>query len=193
MKRNKILIYTTVTVLLGGLAYLKAQQLVQNKIQNNEIKQLKSKKILYFNPDIQPDLEEIKEPSNSTFFSAASDKLSENNQNILLRADQLIPFDEVNPDTIKEYCLNNQADYAVVSKIKYFKVGLGKYVFSSQVIVGMKLYNAHGDLLTETQYDTYKKNKRLLGSAENFVKLGTKGALKEVLRCLKLQKTNSST
>lgn len=191
MKRNKILIYTTVTVLLGGLAYLKAQQLVQNKIQNNEIKQLKSKKILYFNPDIQPDLEEIKEPSNSAFFSAASDKLSENNQNILLRADQLIPFDKVNPDTIKEYCLNNQADYAVVSKIKYFKVGLGKYVFSSQVIVGMKLYNAHGDLLTETQYDTYKKNKRLLGSAENFVKLGTKGALKEVLRCLKLQKTKS--
>ena len=46
----------------------------------------------------------------------------------------------------------------------------------------MKLYNADGEFLSESQYDTYKKNKKLIGSAENFVKIGTKGAWKEILK-----------
>ena len=52
----------------------------------------------------------------------------------------------------------------------------------------MKLYNADGEFLSESQYDTYKKNKKLLGSAENFVKIGTKGAWKEILKTIKSQK-----
>jgi hypothetical protein len=174
-------------LLLGGFALLKAQQLVQNKMAQEELKQIQTTKIIYFNPDIYPDLEEIKEPTNYAFFSTITDLLSEN-KSTLLKPDQTISFENTDQETIREYCKNNEADFAVVPRIKYFKVGLGKFVFSSQVIVSMKLYNADGEFLSESQYDTYKKNKKLLGSAENFVKIGTKGAWKEILKTIKSQK-----
>lgn len=62
------------------------------------------------------------------------------------------------------------ADLIVVPKVKYFKVGLGKYVLSNQVIVSMKAYNKMGDFVMEVAYDTYSGNGRLVGSAENSVK-----------------------
>jgi hypothetical protein len=46
----------------------------------------------------------------------------------------------------------------------------------------MKLFDKTGKLVTESSYDTYKKNMRLLGSAENSIKIGTAGALKELLK-----------
>jgi hypothetical protein len=187
MRKNKVLVLSTVTLLLGGFALLKAQQLVQNKMAQEELKQIQTTKIIYFNPDIYPDLEEIKEPTNYAFFSTITDLLSEN-KSTLLKPDQTISFENTDQETIREYCKNNEADFAVVPRIKYFKVGLGKFVFSSQVIVSMKLYNADGEFLSESQYDTYKKNKKLLGSAENFVKIGTKGAWKEILKTIKSQK-----
>jgi hypothetical protein len=49
----------------------------------------------------------------------------------------------------------------------------------------MKLFDAEGNLVTETDYDTYKKNMRLLGSTVNSVKIGTNGAIKGILKQLK--------
>lgn len=185
MKRKKIFIYTTATILLGGLVFLKAQKLVSKNDIIFTNSQKKIDKILYFNPQIIPDLIEIAEPSYQAFFAEISDRISNTSKNSFIRAEQTLDYDNINPNTIVEYCKNNEANFAVVSKIKYFKVGLGKFVFSSQVVVSMKLYNANGKLISETQYDTYRKNKRLLGSAENFIKIGTKGAMKDILKSIK--------
>ena len=102
----------------------------------------------------------------------------------MLRVDSYIPFDSVNADHIKEFCKNNNAQFAVVPKVKYFKVGIGKYVFSNQVIVSMKLYDATGKFLAEADYDTFKKNARILGSAENSIKIGTEGAMNFIAKDL---------
>ncbi|MEG1591399.1 MAG: pyruvate decarboxylase, partial [Chryseobacterium sp.] len=62
---------------------------------------------------------------------------------------------------------------------------LGKYVFSNQVVVSMKLFDAEGNLITSSEYDTYRKNMRLLGSTENSIKIGTNGAMKNILKELR--------
>lgn len=148
-------------------------------------KDAKTYQILYFNPEVFPDIEEIKEPTYLAFFTALSDQLSASKSNKLLRVDYNISFDEPESGIIAEFCENNNAQYAVVPKVKYFKVGFGKYVFSNQVIVSMKIYNATGELIAETSYDTYRKNGRLLGSAENSIKIGTNGALKNINKILR--------
>jgi hypothetical protein len=103
----------------------------------------------------------------------------------MLKTETQISFDSIDKKTISDYCLNNDADFAVIPKVKYFKVGIGKYVFSNQVIVSMKLFDAEGNLITETDYDTYRKNMRLLGSTVNSVKIGTNGAIKDILKQLR--------
>jgi hypothetical protein len=167
------------TFLLVGVISVKAQKNADSK----------TKKILYFNPEVEPDIEEIKEPTNLAFFSAVSDNFS-GRKNKILRAEVQIPFNNIEKQTITDYCVNNDADFAVVPKVRYFKVGIGKYVFSNQVVVSMKLFDAGGNLLTETDYDTYRKNMRLLGSTENSIKIGTDGAIKDILK--KLRKLKSS-
>lgn len=151
----------------------------------------KVKKILYFNPEVEPDIEEIKEPTNLAFFSAVSDNISKFRKNQMLRSEVQVSYDSIDSETIREYCRNNDADFAVVPKVKYFKVGLGKYVFSNQVVVSMKLFDAEGNLLATTDYDTYRKNMRLLGSAENSIKIGTIGAIKGILKKFKTLKPSS--
>ena len=168
----------TLILLLGSYATLSAQ----NSLFNNEVK---IHQILYFNPEVFPDIEEIKEPTNSAFFSALSDELSAARNNKLLHVDYDIPFDDPTPKLIAEFCENNNAQFAVVPKVKYFKVGIGKYVFSNQVIVSMKVFNAKGEMLAESSYDTYRRNGRLLGSAENSIKIGTVGALKNINKLLR--------
>lgn len=153
-------------------------------------KDLKVQQILYFNPEVYPDIEEIKDPTYSAFFSAVSDRISKFRNYKMLRVDSFIPFDSVDHKTISEFCKNNHAQFAVVPKVKYFKVGIGKYVFSNQVIVSMKIFDADGNFLTETDYDTYKKNARMLGSAENSIKIGTVGAMKSIRK--NLNKGNSN-
>lgn len=145
----------------------------------------KARKILYFNPEVEPDIEEIKEPTNSAFFSAVSDNLSMFRKNKMLKSEVQVSYDNIDAATISEYSKNNDADFVIVPKVKYFKVGLGKYVFSNQVIVSMKLFDAEGNLLTSSDYDTYRKNMRLLGSAENSIKIGTNGVMKNILKQLK--------
>jgi hypothetical protein len=177
---KKFITFTTLILLLSGIS-LKAQKNTDDKI----------KKILYFNPEVDPDIEEIKEPTNYAFFSAVSDNLSER-KNKMIRTETQIPFDSVDKQTITDYCVNNDADFAVVPKVKYFKVGIGKYVFSNQVVVSMKLFDAGGNLITETDYDTYRKNMRLLGSTVNSVKIGTNGAIKDILKQLRKIKTSEA-
>ncbi|SHL83734.1 pyruvate decarboxylase [Chryseobacterium polytrichastri] len=174
---RKLLIFCTLsTFLLIGITSVKAQR---NASED------KIKKVLYFNPEVDPDIEEIKEPTNHAFFSAVSDHISGYKRNKMLRTEMQISFDSVDKQTIVDYCLNNDADFAIVPKVRYFKVGLGKYVFSNQVVVSMKLFDAAGNFITETDYNTYRKNMRLLGSADNSIKIGTNGAIKGILKELR--------
>ncbi|WP_185145846.1 pyruvate decarboxylase [Chryseobacterium sp. SNU WT5] len=168
----------TVLFLLTGYYTVLAQSV-------SETKGRKISKVLYFNPEVFPDINEIKEPTYTAFFSALSDELSNSKNTELLRVDYNIPFDTVEKALILEFCINNNAQFAVVPKVKYFKVGFGKYVFSNQVIISMKIFNATGDLLAETSYDTYRKKGRMLGSAENSIKIGTFGALKALNKILR--------
>lgn len=160
-----------------------------NAQNSNFSKDFKSQNIIYFNPEIFPDVEEIKESTYSAFYGAVSSKLGHLRNYKMLRVDSHIPFDSVDVESIKEFCENNNAHFAIIPKVKYFKVGLGKYVFSNQVIVSMKLYDAAGVFLSETNYDTYKKNARILGSAENSIKIGTEGAMNNMSKnYFKIQK-----
>lgn len=148
--------------------------------KNKDIKISKIKTVLYFNPEVFPDISEIKEPTYTAFYSATSDKMRSLGNIKYLQVDTPILFDDVNTETVREICQNNNADIAVVPKVTYFKVGFGKYVFSNQVIVSMKLYDSKGHFIMETSYDTYKGNGRLLGSASNSVIIGTKGAIRKM-------------
>lgn len=150
----------------------------------NSGKPNKHQNIIYFNPEIFPDIEEIKESTYSAFYDAVSARELHLRNYKMLRVDSNIPFDSVDAESIKEFCVNNNANYAVIPKVKYFKVGLGKYIFSNQVIVSMKLYDATGNFISETDYDTFKKNARILGSAENSIKIGTLGAMNSMTKNL---------
>ena len=152
-------------------------------------RETKKQNIIYFNPEIFPEVEEIKDPTYTAFYAAISEKNSPFRNYKVLRVDANIPYDSVDVDAIKEYCKNNNAQLAVVPKVKYFKVGFGKYVFSNQVIISMKLYDSMGNFLTETDYDTYKKNARILGSAENSIKIGTSGAVNRMGKNLRKSKS----
>ncbi|MCG2793214.1 MAG: pyruvate decarboxylase [Weeksellaceae bacterium] len=148
--------------------------------KNKNIKISKIKTVLFFSPEIFPDIEEIKEPTYTAFYSATSDKMKSLGNVQYLQVDTPISFDSVDVKMVTEICKNNDADVAVIPKVKYFKVGLGSYVFSNQVIVSMKLYDSRGNFILETSYDTYKGNGRLLGSAKNSVIIGTKGAIRKM-------------
>lgn len=137
------------------------------------------KTVLFFDPEVFPDIDEIKDPTYSAFSNAASDKMRSISIKYL-QVNKAIPFEEVDTKIVQEICKNNNADVAIIPKVKYFKVGFGKYVFSNQVVVSLKLYDSEGNYIMETSYDTYKGNARLLGSAENSVIIGTKGAIRKM-------------
>lgn len=182
-KMKRVLFYTiTTAVFIISIASVKAQ-----KNTNMD----KTRKILYFNPEVEPNIEEIKEPTNQAFFSAVSDNLSSFKKNKMLKSESEISYDSIDTATIIEYSKNNEADFVIIPKVKYFKVGLGKYVFSNQVVVSMKLYDSEGNLIASSDYDTYRKNMRLLGSAENSIKIGTNGAIKAILKQLRKIKPSS--
>lgn len=184
-------------IFVGALALIVFGATKLSAQKNTSIKpsEIKEKKTIYFNPEVFPNIEEIKEPTNTAFFSAVSNQISDSNDNHkMIRVDAPIEFDNIDAATIEQYCENNEANFAIVPKVKYFKVGLGKYVFSNQVVISMKLYDAKGNLITETDYDTYKKNMRMLGSAENSIKIGTNGAMKKIMKNLrKMRQSEVST
>ena len=127
---------------------------------NRQIKIPKIQRIIIFEPEVFPDIEEIKEPTNTAYFSALSDELKNLGDYKLLRINSTAIYNSTDIETLKELCKNNNADAVLIPKVKYFKVGIGKYVFSNQVIVSLKLYDKSGNLLIETSYDTFKTNGR---------------------------------
>ncbi|USL96475.1 pyruvate decarboxylase [Riemerella anatipestifer] len=158
---------------------------------NKNIKIKKVKKVVYFNPLVVPEIPEIYAPTYHAFYSAASDFLKDKNSGKIVRVDCAMSYDNIDTEYIKEICLNNNAEVALIPKVKYFKVGFGRYVFSNQVLVSAKLYDAEGNFIIETSYDTYKGNARLLGNAENSVKIGTIGMLKKMNKEIRRHKLNS--
>lgn len=179
-----------IAVALGAFVLLTACQSMQAQ-SGAAVKSVKNQTVLYFNPTVYPDIEEIKEPTNQAFFTAVGNRVARNRNYTMLRSDGLLSFDSVDAPSVKQYCEHNNAAFAVVPKVKYFKVGIGKYVFSNQVIVSLKLYDAAGNLVAESDYDTYKKKARMLGSAENSIKIGTEGAMKLLGKNLRQSKVNA--
>lgn len=138
--------------------------------------------IIYFNPEIEPEVEEIKQTTNDAFFTAVSDYFSNMSNAKMLKVQIPIEYNDINKRDLIDACKYNDAKFAVVPKVKFFKVGFGKYIFSSQVVVSLKLYDAEGNFISENSYDTFRKKARILGSAENSIKIGTEGALKMMMK-----------
>ena len=176
MKKKLILQLVLLLIFAFGSSILQGQN--YPKSSKNQ------KTIIFFASEITPNFEEIREITHLSYFSAASDFMSLNHHKIL-QNNSIVAYENVDIPNIIESCKNNEADYAVVSLIKFFKIGIGKYVLSSQVVVKMKLYDKSGKLMCESNYDTFRKNARILGSAENSIKLGTKGALKLIKKNLR--------
>ncbi len=152
----------------------------------------KTKKILVFNPEVYPEVTEIKEPTYTSFFSAVSDKMQSKSAYKMIRIENSVPFDAIDSIAVREYAQNNSADFVLIPKVRYFKVGIGNYVFSNQVVVQLKLYDSIGNFILASDYDTFRKNARILGSAENSVKIGSSGALKNLLKKIKKLDSKSS-
>ena len=85
--KNLYLLGTRFAVLLLLTSYCAV--FAQNALLN---KDEKSYQILYFNPEVFPNIEEIKEPTYTAFFSALSDHMSTSKNNKLLRVDYDIPM-----------------------------------------------------------------------------------------------------
>ncbi|WKS94621.1 pyruvate decarboxylase [Riemerella columbina] len=160
---------------------------------NKNIKIKKIQKALYFTPEIIPNIPEISYPTDQAFYSAVSDFMKDEDGLKVSKIDTVMPYDSIDTDYIREVCANNNAQVVLIPKVKYFKVGFGKYVFSNQVLVSAKLYDADGNFIIETTYDTYRGNARLLGSAENSVKIGTKGMLKKMDKEIRRNKLSIGT
>lgn len=150
-----------------------------------KIKAKKVHKIVYFSPEVFPNYDGITEPTNKAFFNTVTNELKNYGDYRVLRVDTSVSYDTVDIQSIKDYCKNNDAEAAIIPKVKYFKVGIGKYVFSNQVIISMKLYNSDGELVMENSFDTYRGKGRLLGSAENSVNIGTSNVIKNLITELK--------
>lgn len=176
-------------VSVGALVLLSACHSMQAQ-SGSALKSVKNQTVIYFNPTVFPDIEEIREPTYSAFFTAVTERVERNRNYKMMKIDDLLSYDSVDAPSVKQYCAHNNAAFAVVPKVKYFKVGFGKYVFSNQVVVSLKLYDAHGRLVAESDYDTYKKKARMLGSAENSIKIGTEGAMKLLGKTLRQSKVS---
>lgn len=179
---KKVLLFGTLAIITTGLLVSCANFGDSLHYVNNDVKLGKIAKIVYLTPEIYPDFEGLEEPTYQAFFSAATDKLYDLGDIKLSKIDIPMPYDTIDVPVLKTLCNNNMADLIVVPKVKYFKVGLGKYVLSNQVVVSMKAYNKMGDFVMEVAYDTYSGNGRLIGSAENSVKIGTSGAIQKMFK-----------
>ena len=182
MKKYLFLGLLTVTGAVVLTSCINLATSTKNLSSTNGIDTKSKYNIVYFAPEVYPDIEEIKFPSYQAFFSGVSDRMSRHENMKMTRIDTPMEYDNVDVEMIKEICLHNNSNVAIVPKIKYFKVGIGKYVFSNQVVVSMKMYDAQGNFIGETSYDTYKKNKKILGNTENSIKEGTVGAMNEILK-----------
>lgn len=185
---KKVLFFSI--VITAGACIIISCAVKGNRVEyiNRQVKIPKIQRIIILDPEVFPDVAEIKEPTNTAYFSALSDELKNLGDYKLLRINSEANYDFTQILSLKELCANNNADVILVPKVKYFKVGIGKYVFSNQVIVSLKLYDSSGNFIIETSYDTFKTNGRMLGSAENSIKIGTVGALRKMSQEIKTNK-----
>lgn len=135
--------------------------------------QKKKKTILYTRLNIFPEVEEIREVTENHFFNTIYERISKSNDLRILQTNGYVNMEENLQGQVTELCQNNDADFVVIPSIKFFKVGFGKYIFSSQVVVTLDLYNAQGHLVSSSVYDTLKRKGRMFGSAESSIKKGT--------------------
>lgn len=186
MNKKKIILLGTI----AGLLFVSCNGFGSKLLhKNNSYKLGNVKKIIYFQPSVFPEIEEIKSPTSQAFFSAVTEQMAtHSNSPKIIQMDHSLEYNNIDTEYIKEVGENNEAEAVIVPNIKYFKVGLGKYVFSNQVLVSLKLYDQKGNFLMETEYDTYKGNARLIGKAENSIKIGTKNAIKNLIKNLRKQK-----
>ena len=76
LQMKKIIFFTAIaSFLLIGVTSVKAQKSADDKI----------KKVLYFNPEVEPDVDEIKDPTNTAFFDVITDNFSSRRNKILGR------------------------------------------------------------------------------------------------------------
>lgn len=178
---KKILILGATIFLTVGCAAL------GNKLNyfDKTIKLAKVDKVLYFKPEVFPNIDEIEEPTDVAVYNAVSSYLSDLNQIEMVKINDIMPYDHIDNQYLKELCQNNKTDLVMIPKVKYFKVGFGKYVFSNQVIVSFKVYDGQGRFLIESSYDTYKGKARIGGKAESSIKIGVKGVLDRIVKEVK--------
>lgn len=175
--------------LLAGLTLVGCASMGEKLIHyNTNYKLGKINKIIFFQPSVFPEVEEIKHPTSQAFFGSVTEHTRLNSNIKAVPMDHALNYENIDIQYIKDVAQNNNAEAVIVPHIKYFKVGFGKYVFSNQVLVKLKLYDNEGNFLMETQYDTYKGKARLIGKAENSIKIGTKQALKLLVKELKRKK-----
>lgn len=186
MNRKKIILLGAI----AGLILVGCSSLGGKVIRYNSSHKLgKINKVIYFEPSVFPEIDEIKSPTSQAFFSAVTDQMSNYNENIkVIQMDHALDYENIDTEYIKEIGENNEAEAIIIPNVKYFKVGFGKYVFSNQVLVSLKLYDKKGNFLMEAQYDTYKGKARLTGKAENSIKIGTKEVIKKLVKDLRKNK-----
>ncbi|QCX53846.1 pyruvate decarboxylase [Elizabethkingia sp. JS20170427COW] len=185
---KKVLLYGTLAAVAAGVLISCAGAGNSKTYINKDLKLGKIQRIVYLNPEIYPKFEALQEPTDMAFYSATSDRFRKMGDIQLARIDSPMEYDKIDIPTLKELCENNLGDLIVVPHVKYFKVGLGKYVFSNQVLVRLKVYNKEGKFVMETNYDTYKAGGKLKGSAENYVETGASEVFQKMFKELKKQK-----
>lgn len=181
-------IFTVLLLISAGYAYAQAT----TDIEEVQINGKRKYTFLYTNPTIEPPVEEIIAPTTIEFFDVVTHRFSANKNLKLIRSKSSVVAETDISKNIQELGENNNADYVVVPKLKFFKVGIGRYVFSSQVEVCLDLYNSEGKLLSSETYNTYKNDRRIFGSAENSIRKATQGAMKGLRKKFQLA-LNSGT
>lgn len=181
-------IFTVLLLISAGYAYAQANTDIEEVQINGKIKYT----FLYTNPTIEPPVEEIIAPTIIEFFDVVTHRFSANKNLKLIRSKSSVVADGDISKNIQELGENNNADYVVVPKLKFFKVGIGRYLFSSQVEVCLDLYNSEGKLLSSETYNTYKNDRRIFGSAENSIRKATQGAMKGLRKKFQLALNSAS-
>ena len=113
LMRNLYLLSFTFTafILLTGCRSVSAQNSVFNR-------DLKIQNVIYFNPEVFPDIDEIKEPTYSAFYSAVSDRISHFRNYKMLRVDANLTFDSADVKTLKELSNNSTRESSTSSELK---------------------------------------------------------------------------
>ncbi len=137
--------------------------------------------IVVFSANIHPELEEVKDVTNAAILNAVKMILLRDRTGQAFTIQNNI---ESHLSDIPIFCENNAAYLAIVPHVTYFKVGFGRYILSNQVQISLDLYNANGNLIHSSHYDTLKRNIRIVGNTHNSLKMAAKGVMKDAIKYL---------